>query len=564
MTEFVLRVTDRLAWLLTRLGVDYPQFRALLEVKLTLDGRRRTAVQAQAARQDATGGLRTVLIMYGLFGLFVGGIFLMTRNLFAAAVLEHAFVMIMLAMTLISDFSSVLLDTTDNKILQSRPISGRTIYAARLAHIIAYVTLLGGSLAAAGLVFGTYRYGVLFALLLLLTLAASVLFTVSAVNVFYLLILRITSAERLRDVILYCQIIFTVLFIGGYQILPRLFNTKLFEEWDPAGAGWIYLLPPAWLAGPFGMLSRPQSATFVILTVLSAAVPLLALLLSTLLAPGFKDALARLEAVDTLERAADKAKVAAAPQHRRAGRWSWVASDPGERAAVDFFWAIMDRDRHFKLRTYPSVAMAFLLGGIMIFGQSGNPFETLRTLGGTQKHLVLLYVCAMIGPNALTMLRYSDKFEAAWIFESLPIGRTGLLLRAALKVVLLRLVLPAYLIMSALVLLVWPISVAPDVILAGVLLVLLTVLEARQLTDRLPFSVQFTAAANAGRSGYMLAYTLLAAALGGGHFALSLAGPVPVAAAIPVALLAAGWSLRSYGQQNWTSLPKTKQNLSDA
>ena len=136
MVKAILAVFDLFAWALRRAGIDYPRFRALLEVKLTLDGRRRTTMFQRQGGRAQFGGLGAALVMNTLVGLLFAMVIFPCPTPLVPIALVHSFVVVMLALSLIADFSSVLLDTTDNRILLPRPINGRTILAARLAHII--------------------------------------------------------------------------------------------------------------------------------------------------------------------------------------------------------------------------------------------------------------------------------------------------------------------------------------------------------------------------------------------------------------------------------------------
>ena len=54
MIALILRLFDCFSWLLRGLGVDYPQFRAILQTKLMLDVRRPRAHSRNGATRIAT------------------------------------------------------------------------------------------------------------------------------------------------------------------------------------------------------------------------------------------------------------------------------------------------------------------------------------------------------------------------------------------------------------------------------------------------------------------------------------------------------------------------------
>ena len=64
--------------------------------------------------------------------------------------------------TMISDFSSVLLDIRDSNIHYPKPIDRQTISAAKLIHIIIYLSRLTGALVGPSLIAGLIINGILF------------------------------------------------------------------------------------------------------------------------------------------------------------------------------------------------------------------------------------------------------------------------------------------------------------------------------------------------------------------------------------------------------------------
>ena len=54
-------------------------------------------------------------------------------------IIVHTYIIFMMAMTLVTDFATVLLDTTDNQVILPRPVSSKTLFMARLVHILLYL-----------------------------------------------------------------------------------------------------------------------------------------------------------------------------------------------------------------------------------------------------------------------------------------------------------------------------------------------------------------------------------------------------------------------------------------
>jgi ABC-2 type transport system permease protein len=545
MVKLVLSLFDVFAWALQRAGVDYAQFRALLGVKLTLDGRRQFTAFQQRGGKASRNSFAWALVMNLMMGAFMAMLIPFSTSPLTTMTLVHTFVMVMVAMSLIADFSSVLLDSTDNQILQPRPISSRTILAARNAHIITYITLLTVSLAGMSLVVGTFKYGIAFPWIFGLTLVASVCFVIGAVNLLYLVAMRVTSGERLRDIILYIQMIMTILVIGGYQVVPRLIGIRELDGWRLADHWWIYLLPPAWLAAPIELITGNLASTQFILSFLGLVVPLAMLLIVLALAPGFRQALARLDATP---QSVPRAKEATKP--RRSHLAKWLSRCPEERAAFDLLWVLSGRDRQFKLRTYPSIAVVFVVAFGFLASNPQGLRESLAMLPQTHRYIVLLYICCALAPSAFVQMRYSDRFEAAWMYRVLPLARPGAVLRAALKVAIVRLALPSFAITALVTLAIWGWAVAPDLLLAFMATLLTCSLQALLLSTKFPFSEPYGVIENTGRVQRTFLYFLIPIVLGGIHYGLTFV-PHGIVAGAMLAAIGAWLAMRAYGRTPW-------------
>ncbi|MFQ5413063.1 MAG: hypothetical protein ACE5E6_01255 [Phycisphaerae bacterium] len=552
MVAVLLRMLDVLRAPMRMLGVDHTQCRAILEAKLTMDTRRPLSTMGTRMQGRPRNALTTTLLVYGLMGTFVGLLLLRTGSPLVAMTIVHAMVMTMIAMSLIADFSSVLLDTTDNAILQPRPVTGRTILAARIAHIVIYVTLLVVSLCACTFIIGTLKYHYLFPLVFLATLGCSVLLVVFVAHVFYLVAMRLTNTEKLRDIILYCQIGMTVLVFGGYQLLPRLMDISRLKTLTIDDQWWIYLAPPAWMAAPIDMLTGHVGPVQLVLTALAVLVPAAGVLLVALvLAPEFGTALARLDASPTP--GTHDTPYARKGRIRRAVS-RIVCRAPAEHATFELVWALGSRDRQYKLRTYPTVAFLFVFGFVMIFSDDQGLKQALATLPDTSKHLYFLYFAAAMVPMAIIQQRYSASHDAAWTYRALPLERPGLALMGALKAVITRYVVPIFAVVSLPILCLWGVSAVADVVLALCATLLVCALDALLFGRCFPFSEPFSMTEGSGRMIKSMLLMGIPAALGGAHYALSLLLPVAVLPAAALVLLLALVPLSAYAKTTWTDL----------
>lgn len=552
MVKLILWMFDVVAWLIRSLGADYSQFRAILENKLILDTRRRMMMTVHKRKKKPGNAFAGTLVFYGFMGVFIGMSALMAGSPLVGMTIVHAFVMTMLGMSLVADFSSVLLDTTDNAIMQPRPVAGRTILIARMAHIVVYLGSLSLSLSLVTLVTGACRWGVVFVPVYVLTLACAISLVVCAVNLFYLVAIRLTNGERLRDIILYFQMLMSILVVGGYQLLPRLIDLKLVRDLRIDDRWWIYVFPPTWMAAPIDLLAGNVGFPQLILSAMGVVVPILGLAaVVRVLGPRFNRALEVMDAVSASTTAASKT---------RRGRSSvqslarLLCGTRVGRSVFEVVWLLCSRDRQFKLRTYPSLVIMFMLPAIWLLSGGQSFREAFTGLSATKKHLLLLYMACASLPTALIQLRYSDNWQAAWVYAAMPIRLPGEVFVAAMKALIVRFVLPAFAIVATVTLTLWGPAALADVALSACITLLMCVVQGLFFSRRFPFSEAFgTTEAHGGMARSFLLMLVLPASLGGLHYLLTFY-PLCVPLMIPVVLLTAAMLLRAYAHTPWAAI----------
>jgi hypothetical protein len=122
MDKIILKIVKLFPGLFSRQGVNVYQMFDIVETKLMMDKRR---VHFQFRRHDQNKNenanrLTYVLLLYGFFSLFIVFMISAVDNIVLAMTIFHAYLLFMMSMTLITDFSSVLLDTADNLVILPR------------------------------------------------------------------------------------------------------------------------------------------------------------------------------------------------------------------------------------------------------------------------------------------------------------------------------------------------------------------------------------------------------------------------------------------------------------
>ena len=210
--------------LFEKFGIDYDAMQKILSIKLTMDQRRVPTIFNASSKKKEGNHFFKSLWIYALYGLILVPFLLLGTNYIFQMSLVFGMIIFIIMTSMISDFSTVLLDVRDKNILNTKPINGRTISAAKIMHVMIYMTVITGAFVAIPLLVGLVRHGIVFSIVFFIDLVFTLLFVVVLTALIYLFVLRFFDGERLKDIINYVQIILSVGVIAGYQILIHSFN----------------------------------------------------------------------------------------------------------------------------------------------------------------------------------------------------------------------------------------------------------------------------------------------------------------------------------------------------
>ncbi len=505
----LLTFLDRFSFLFSKLGCNYPIMRKILQVKLTLDARRVPTLFQRAKRNEKSDQARNyslrALVMYGLLGLFLIP-FALLQNVFFSMSIVFAIFMFIIMTALIADFSSVLLDIRDHSILWTKPVDKKTLSLARIIHVSYYISQITLAVTVPTLITSLIVHGVLFFLYFIVTLLLMDSMIIAATAFVYMLILRLFDGERLKDIINYVQIALSITLVVGYQFVGRSFSILqthiIFHT-----AWWQLFLPPVWFASSFAWLFGSHAHTLlIVMACLAWLVPLAAFWIYVALAPIFERSLQKLVDDSGSRRARRHVFTEIAAK--------LVCTSASELAIFHFLALMTARERDFKLKVYPSLGLALVLPFVFLL----NPAFTVGIASlATSKLYLTIYAGALLTPSILLMLPYSNQHKAAWIYAVTPGLTREVVFKAMIKVVIVRLALPIYLIDAAVFLGIFGIHIIPDLVIVFWSMLIFTMICFWLVPKKLPFSEPFqTGQQSQAITGMFL--MLLIAVFAGTHF----------------------------------------------
>ena len=476
-----------------RFGVDSNQLRIILTTKMKMDDRRPNVYNQQRQKQKKEVNHSSWLTMFflGITGLFFTALLVIAKQPFVGHTIYFSAFMVMLAITLISDFTSVLIDVRDNYIILPRPVSDSTFTVSRILHIGIHTAKMALAISLSGLVYSFIWEGPIAGFVFILEVFIATVLSIFLVNIIYLIVLKVTSPQKFKDFISYFQIIFSVLIFAAYYTLPRLMTASTLQNFEIKSIKILAIVPPVWIAALHEMAVNFKStdlltAAYALLAVLSPALSLY--LVVKVLAPGFNQKLSSISGSGD-----DGTIISSEGKGASKGFMNVLAKtlapEPIENAGFKLTWLLSSRYRDFKVKVYPSFAYVpvyFVYFGFI--GKRGSISENWQSLLSGDMYILLIYLTSFVLTTVLQYVSITEKYKASWIFFTTPHQQPGKILAGMFKAVITKYYVPYFLVVSIFSLTFWGPKVINDLILAFMVGIIYGLLVAVFQVKGLPFS----------------------------------------------------------------------------
>ena len=502
---FVLKVVDKCVKPFLSKDLNYGQIREMLRLKLIMDSRRVSpALQnngKKIGKEPKRSMILTCLVYMGL-GIFIASMQVMP-NMFGANTISFAMLIFMLFSVYISEYSAVLLDTTEKSFYGALPIGKNEISTAKNIHIAYYIGTIAAAMMLPSIVVGFISKGILYGFAFTLVSIVIVVVCLHLAGVIYYLLLKIFSGEKLKDILSGFQIFMTIAIILSYQIVPRVVSIAGFSKGQITFSPVYFLLPSAWFSAILESLfgAGGEWYIYVLAGITVPAVILLEVLYKKKVMPEFEGEL------DKLTETAKENK-SLSPFSKLMCKL--LSKDEQENAFMKLVLIQVSRNRDMKLKLYPQLANVFILPIIMVLPQiTGEKGFTgfIENLRQGRWGLALLYFTGLTSASIYMIIGQTENPESIMFYQILPIENLSKCIRAGVKVVLFRYLTPIFVALSALLLGVYGFGIIPDVIIAYLSFIFVTGFIIRISAWVLPFSYE-SDAASAGNNLLMFFMSL--------------------------------------------------------
>lgn len=483
-------------------SVDFPIMKLIVETKMTMDSRQENPIANtwnNKKRDEDKNPFFQSLWVYALISMLLLFLFSIDNILFQYTAF-FSYVFIMLFSTLIANFSSILLNTKDQVLIGTKPVSSRTLSAAKATHVfiylISFTVAIAGPMIAASFFFHGFMIGLMAIILTIVAAVWCLLLTI----ITYATVLKRFNGERLKNIIAYSQIGISVFTIVGYQIMnqviqvvdPSTLAIELNLQW------WHAIVFPLWFVAPFGILQQGWSVTYGVYVALLVIGTISIVLLYRL-------------NNDKIELNLQKMESGEADEDKR----SWYETATGnlvcwnaqEKGYYHFVWQLTKHEREFKTRLYPSLASILVFPFVFMISSLRLAEAGLESSGLL---IYMPYFTMMIIPMLSTTLRYSKNYKGRWVFGISSNADAHFFFQGVIKAMTMKLIFPLYMLLSIIVLVIAGWELAVPLLNGFFLIIILFCIEVRRTLKTYPFSKQYDASeANQGCMATMIFFAII-------------------------------------------------------
>ncbi len=451
VNRFFLKLALLPSGIYRRMGVNPKQLRAILHTKLIIDDRRPGTLQQTRNRKKpdkpVTRGTIALMFLSTLMGFLYLLSFMVGSDPVTHLTIFFSFFFFMLSATLISDFTSVLIDVRDNYIILPKPVNDRTFMVARLLHIFIHICKMVVPMSLPGFVKMLVSYGMAGGLIFFVMVFFVTLFSIFFINAVYIIILRITTPQRFQSIISYVQIIFAILVYASYQLLPRLISRYQLQDLDISAIQGMAAYPMYWLANTWQVLyTLGGTNTQLFMAGAGLLLPFLSIyIVVKYLAPTFNNKLAMINS----SASAGATREGQVENTKKKFSYSTHLSrmftqGPIEKMGFLFTWKMTSRSRDFKMKVYPSIGYLLVYVVIMFMNNRHLTLDDIAAQQNEGKIIVIsaLYFTSLLLTMAINQIVYSEKYKASWIYYVTPISKPGEVIMGAAKAAILKFYIP--------------------------------------------------------------------------------------------------------------------------
>ncbi len=420
-------------------GANFKQVSLLVDLRLLLDNRK-AAVSASGRKKEPSRALIRQALFFLIFGTLIGLYIQKAPDPFSFFLITNSYLMVMLTVSMLSEYSVSLFDTRDNQLILPLPLSGATLGWARLIHILVYLLLLWLSMSLPLYLIAGFRYGFPTLIAGLISGLLNTFFTLFVTVFLYLGLMRFTSGEKMKDLLMYIQVGFSLLIMIGYQFLSREFMSDIQIDLSNLNNAHLLLIPPVWFSLLPQLLHSADHIT-IAGSIVAIVIPIFSAIFIARIF--FKNFGAVLTDFNTTNASREKTGTVVKNQFSFLMGMNKVllGIKQHEFPLFQFIWKLSGRERLFKQAVLPLLGYTLVLPMVMLFTQKQMSDKSMQ-------YQIFMYFTVMLSSSLPTMINFGNSPHTGWIFRMMPHLSAHQLFSISLKAIFGKFFVPVFLAMS--------------------------------------------------------------------------------------------------------------------
>ncbi|MGB5107768.1 MAG: hypothetical protein WBP29_14835 [Candidatus Zixiibacteriota bacterium] len=407
--------------------VDHRQLKALLKVSIKADLRgANNPFKNYGKGESKFPPILGVIAMQLFVSVVIGALVFKFNDAFFGAFVVNSMVLVFISLTILLEFSNLILSPEDHAIISPHPVNSRTFFAVKALHFLIFISAFAVTMSAFPSIMAAVASGkwwmapMTFISAFATGLAASLFFIL-----FYTVMLRVAKRETMQHYLGYSQILLMFVIYIGYMVVPRMientneFDIAVLDRW------YLYLTPPAWFASWPGLIADGLRSG----RLAAALVGILALALMIFIGLSRLSLNYALTLADTVEQ---QEKLIAVRKRGFFSRFFDAISNNEDRAVWSLIRAQFKYDNRFKTTVLSIIPLTiiYIYLGVSDSGTIIDPFAIIAD-AEIQKNYFLYLAVAFLPFMIITGTSYSASANASWVFFASPADRTKLILASS-------------------------------------------------------------------------------------------------------------------------------------
>jgi hypothetical protein len=406
----------------TKEPIDKQQLKTLLRASLKTDWRSAsTRMGVDQRGRFSIPPILIVMVMYFAMSAVLASVVDRAKDVFLGFFFVLAMQMVFIAVTILLEFSHLILSPEDFPILAPHPVNSRTFFAAKFLHLIIYVTATVAALGLLPAVISAfvYRNALLFPLMFLASWACGIA-TALFFALFYTFMLRVANRERMHRYLGYLQFLMTFVIYGGYMFLPELGGKILGLSKSGFDFTFLYFLPPGWFAALPALVSGPITAS-TIWAAIAGVASLVALYFVANSRLSIEYAQTLSETVEQQQSQSETRKLTGVT-----ARIVRLLASSEDRVVWQLMRKQFKYDNRYKMSMLVAIPLTLLYFymGLKNGEVLADPFASVEVLAELHSTWMVYFVLAIIPYMVVINTSFSTSYQAAWIYYTSPADRT--------------------------------------------------------------------------------------------------------------------------------------------